>query len=75
MKQKKSSFPYLWVLLLIALLGGLLITQSPAVCSLDERQSEFACAEASAPAECSREAAEEESFLPSAIPLSEASKQ
>lgn len=75
MKQKKSSFPYLWVLLLIALLGGLLIAQSPAVRSLDERQCEFACAEAPAPAECSREAAEGESSLPSAIPLSEASKQ
>ena len=75
MKQKKSSFPYLWVLLLIALLGGLLIAQSPAVRSLDERQCEFACAEAPAPAECSREAAEGESSLPSAIPLSAASKQ
>ena len=75
MKQKKSSFPYLWVLLLIALLGGLLIAQSPAVRSLDERQCEFACAEVPAPAECSREAAEGESSLPSAIPLSAASKQ
>ena len=75
MKQKKSSFPYLWVLLLIALLGGLLIAQSPAVRSLDERQCECACAEAPAPAECSREAAEGESSLPSAIPLSAASKQ
>lgn len=75
MKQKKSTFPYLWVLLLIALLGGLLIAQSPAVRSLDERQCEFACAEAPDPAECSREAAEGESSLPSAIPLSEASKQ
>ena len=75
MKQKKSTFPYLWVLLLIALLGGLLIAQSPAVRSLVERQCEFACAEAPAPAECSREAAEGESSLPSAIPLSAASKQ
>ena len=75
MKQKKSSFPYLWVLLLIALLGGLLIAQSSVVGSSEESHSEIAFAEAPAPAECSREAAEGESSLPSAIPLSAASKQ
>ena len=73
MKQKKSTFPYLWVLLLIALLGGLLIAQSSVVGSSEESHSEIAFAEA--PAECSREASEGESSLPSAIPLSAASKQ
>lgn len=55
MKQKKSSFPYIWVLLLIALLGGLLIAQSPAIGSSETPHSEITKAETPIPAASQQE--------------------